>query len=49
MMKCKISNSLKPPLTKRPSEEGYWELNEMLQSDGCVKQQKTYGLLKMSQ
>ena len=23
------SNSLKPPLTKRPAEVGYWELNEI--------------------
>ena len=27
IMKGKITGSLKPQLTKRPSEVGYWELN----------------------
>ena len=27
IMKGKITESLKPQLTKRPSEVGYWELN----------------------
>ena len=29
IMKDKITNSLKPSLTNRLSEVGYWELNEM--------------------
>ena len=28
-MKGKITDSLKPSLTKKPSEVGYWKLNEM--------------------
>ena len=28
-MKGKITDSLKPPLTRRPFEVGYWKLNEM--------------------
>ena len=38
IMKGKITNSLRPPLTKRPSEVGYCELNEMLGSGGCLRQ-----------
>ena len=41
IMKGKITNSLKPPLMKRPSEAGYWELNEMPGSGGCLRQKKT--------
>ena len=37
-MKDKITDSLKPPLTKRPSELGYWKLNEMPGSGECLKQ-----------
>ena len=38
IMKGAITNSLKPPLTKRLSEVGYWELNEMPGSGGCLRQ-----------
>ena len=36
-MKGKITYSLKPPLMKRPSEVGYWKLNEMLESSECLR------------
>ena len=29
---------MKPPLTKRPSEVGYWELNKMPRSSECLRQ-----------
>ena len=48
IIKVKITNSLKPPLTKRPCEVGYWELNEMLGSGGCLRQKKPYRLLKVN-
>ena len=48
-MKGKLTNSLKPPLTKRPSEVGYWELNEMTGSGGTLRQKKLkVRLLKVS-
>ena len=47
-MEGKIINSLKPPLTKRASEEGYCKLNEIPGSGGCLRQKKTYRLLKVS-
>ena len=37
-MKSKTTDSLKPPLMKRPSEVGYWKLNEMPVSDECLRQ-----------
>ena len=37
-MKGKVTNGLKPTLPKRPSEAGYWKLNEILGSGGCVRQ-----------
>ena len=46
-MKGKRTNSLKPPLTKSPSEIGYWELNEVPRSGGCLRQ-KPYMLPKVS-
>ena len=45
-MKGKMTNSLKPPLTKTPSEISYWELNEM-PGTGVYLRQKTYRLLKV--
>ena len=52
IMKGKIINSLNPPLMKRPSEVGYWELIEMPESrvgwGRCLRQKKTYRLLKVS-
>ena len=36
VMKGKITDSLNPPLTKSPSEVGYWKLNEMPESSGPV-------------
>ena len=45
-MKGKIANSLKSPLTKRSSEIGYWELNEMGGSSGCHRQKKLIGYLR---
>ena len=47
-MKGKITNSLKPPLTKRAFEVGYWKLNEMPGSGGCLKQKTTYRILRVS-
>ena len=35
-MKAKINYGLKPPLTKRPSEVGYWKLNEIQGSSECL-------------
>ena len=46
IMKVKITNSLNPPLTKRVCEVGYWELNEMLGSGGCLRQKKHIGYLR---
>ena len=37
-MKGEITDSLKPPLTKKPSEVGYWKLNEMPGSSECPRQ-----------
>ena len=37
-MKNEITNSLKPPLTKRLSEVGYWKLNEIPGSGECLRQ-----------
>ena len=42
----KLTNSLKPPLTKRPSEVGYWEPNEMTGSGGALRQKKLIGYLR---
>ena len=44
-MKGKISNSLKPPLTKTPSEVGL-ELNEMPGIGACLRQKKLIGYLR---
>ena len=41
-MKGKITYSLKPPLTKRPSEVGYWKLNEMPGSSECLRQKHKF-------
>ena len=41
-MKGKITYSLKPPLTKRPSEVGYWKLNEMPGSSACLRQKHQF-------
>ena len=41
-MKGKITYSLKPSLTKRPSEVGYWELNEMPGSAECLIQKHQF-------
>ena len=41
-MKGKITDSLKPPLTKTPSEVGYWKLNEMPESGECLKEKHQY-------
>ena len=45
-MKRKLTNSLKPRLTKNPSELGYWELNEMLGTSGCLRQREPIGYLR---
>ena len=45
-MKRKITNSLKPRLKKNPSEVGYWELNEMLGTTGCLRQREPIGYLR---
>ena len=37
---------MKPPLTKRPSEVGYWEPNEMTGSGGALRQKKLIGYLR---
>ena len=34
-MKGKKTDTEMPPLTKRPSEVGYWKLNEIPGSGGC--------------
>ena len=41
-MKGKITDSLKPPLTKRPFEEYYWKLNEMPGSTECLRQKDQF-------
>ena len=41
-MKGKISYSLKPPLTKRPSEVGYWKLNQIPGSGECLRQKHQF-------
>ena len=46
IMKGKITNTLKPPLTKWPSEVGYCELNEMSRSGGCLRQKKFISYLR---
>ena len=48
IMKGKITNSLKPPLTKRLFKVGYWKLNEISGSGGCLRQKRTDRLLKVS-
>ena len=40
--KCKITGSLKPPLTKRPSEVGYCQLSEMPGSSECLRQKHQF-------
>ena len=42
-MKSKTTDSLKPPLMKRPSEVGYWKLNEMPVSETMVNKQSQKG------
>ena len=42
MMKGKITDSLKPPLTKKPSEVGYWKLNEMPGKSECLGQKHQF-------
>ena len=46
-MNGKITNSLKPPLTKRFSEESYWKLHEMpgRGSGGYLTQKKLIGVV----
>ena len=46
IMKGKISNSLKPPLTKRTSEIDYWNLNDIPGSGECLRQKKLIGYLR---
>ena len=46
IMRGKLTNSLKPPLTKRTSDIGYWKLNEMPGSSGCLRQTKLIGYLR---
>ena len=41
-MKGKITGTLKPPLTNRHSELGYWKLNEMLESGECLRQKHQF-------
>ena len=41
-MKGKITYCLKPLLTKRPSEVGYWKLNEMPGSSECLRQKHQF-------
>ena len=41
-MEGKITDSLKPPLTKRPSKVGYWKLNEMTGSSDCLIQKHQF-------
>ena len=41
-MKGKIIDSLKPSLTKRPSELSYWKLNEMPGSSECLRQKHQF-------
>ena len=38
IVKGEITSSLKPSLTKRSSEVGYWELNEMPGGIECLRQ-----------
>ena len=42
IIKGKITDSLKPPLTKRLSEVSYWKLNEMPGSSECPKQKHQF-------
>ena len=42
IMKGKITDRLKPRLTKRPSEVGYWKLNEMAGSSECLRQKHQF-------
>ena len=37
-----IIDSLNPPLTKKPSEEGYWKLNKMPGSSECLIQKHQF-------
>ena len=46
IMKGKVTSSLKPPLTKNSSEVGYWKLNKMPGSGGCLRQKKLIGYLR---
>ena len=41
-MKGKITDSLKPPSTKSPSEVGYWKLNEIPGSSKCLRQKHQF-------
>ena len=41
-MKNKITDNLKPTLMKRPSEVGYWKLNEMSGSGECLWQKHQF-------
>ena len=41
-----MKGKLTPPLTKRPSEVGFWKLNEMPRSGGCLRQKKLIGYLR---
>ena len=41
-MKGKTTDSLKPPLTKSPSEVGYWKLNEIPGSGECLRQKHLF-------
>ena len=45
-MKGKTPDSLKPPLTERSSESGYWELNEKPESGGYLRNKKLIGNLR---
>ena len=40
IMKGEITNSLKPPLTKRPFEVCFWKLNDIPGSGGCLRQKE---------
>ena len=49
IMEGKITYSLKPPLTKRPSEVGYWKLNEMPGSSECLRQKHQFLIFEVKQ
>ena len=48
-MRGKTTYSLKPPLTKRPSEVGYWKLDEMPESGECLRQNQTADLVTFTE